>query len=408
MHDSFCSPLARADAALFHATGVNLPAWWPTRACATPIWMVCGAPIDPLDSPTDEALAEAYYAAVEELFEAHKGQHPAYAQRTLEMVEVDHSSHAKKARDVGPHIFTTRLALGFALVFGGAYMFRRHFLRFSTLDPFLPPSFAVLAMHVAGTVGWTLTSANLTVKGFHRRHRQLGYLAIVCCALMSVSAYRLSLESARDAAAAGGFAAAAHAAFHAFSNMQIAGIVPLLLAYAIRAAKVGDGQEHQRYMAMTHVLIGINFLPRVTAALFRYLLPYLSRSANFSLACALQWQMQLSSSSSCKLRRQLGAANAFVAATSFLALVAVAVAPGSVPELPLCPEPMWWRPNTWRSAHGECRLAEDEPRSSSSSADLLTDHGAIAGPLICAIAGYATHGWHHLPARKESKGSKGV
>ena len=156
-----------------------------------------------------------------------------------------------------PHVFATRLALGFTLLFGvAAALGGGRLLRFSTLESFERPSWPALAAHVVGTVGWALTSANLTIRGFHRWHRAIGYAAFGCCVLMSCSAYHLSLQGCV------GVGLLHHATFHAFSNMQVAGILPLLLGFAIGAASAGEHKEHQRHMASAHVLVAANFLPR--------------------------------------------------------------------------------------------------------------------------------------------------
>ena len=257
LHDSYRNPLARLDALLFNATGVNLPLWMPTSANGGPFWMVCGAAIDPLEFSSNQDFADAYYTSLEALFDAHKGQLPAYAARSIEFVEVQHrSAHNEGSRDVWPHILATGVCLGFILVFSAAALLTHGLVRFSTLDLFERPSWPALAAHIVGTVGWTLASANLTIKGYHRWHRVVGYVGVAACVLMSGSAYHLSLEGCI------GRARFEHSTFHAFSNMQIAGIVPLLLGYAIGAAKAGKHQEHQRYMANAHLLVVANFLPR--------------------------------------------------------------------------------------------------------------------------------------------------
>ena len=401
MHDSYHNPLARLDAALFDLTGVNLPLWLPTAACGGPYWMVCGAALDPLDFSTEESLVDAYYEAVFGLFNAHKSSMPAYVDRTIEFIEVDKSQRAMRTRDIAGHVFATRIAIGFTILFGAIFALTRVLLGFSTLERFAPPKWPALLVHVVSTIGWALSSGNVTIKGFHRNHRLIGRIAVACCLLMSGSAFHLSLTGSLDGGVLIGAElpglTAFHAAFHAFSNMQVAGIVPLLLGYAIAAAMAGDGQEHQRYMAMTHVLVAANFLPRVSSAAFRFFFPMLSHAANFSIACALQWRMQLSAIAASRLRYQLGCANAFVAALSMFILVIVDTQ-APTPALPLCPESPWW-PLAWkqlRGADGECRLTSyavtdgslawcDGSRSSCATDLVLCC--AIGCPLVCISAG---------------------
>ena len=63
----------------------------------------------------------------------------------------------------------------------------------------------------------------------------------------------------------------------------------------------------------------------VVAILCRGTFPFLSSAANFSLACALQWYLQLSAVGASKMRAQLSAFNGFVASLSAALLVCLAV-----------------------------------------------------------------------------------
>jgi len=70
--------------------------------------------------------------------------------------------------------------------------------------------------------------------------------------------------------------------------------------------------------------------------LFRSIFPFLSGPANFSLACALQWYLQLSAIAGSKMRAQLGAFNAFVGALSVSVLFVVAATGSSMMSINLC------------------------------------------------------------------------
>jgi hypothetical protein len=129
--------------------------------------------------------------------------------------------------------------------------------------------------------------------------RHLGDIGVAAESWLSrATAQRVEADAAAAAAATG----LAHTAWHAFSNLQIALIVPFYGAFAIAAVRARNRFAHQRFMAMVHVLIAANFLPRVTAAVLRFFLPTFSGEENFSIACAIQWCMQLQQVSRSRLK----------------------------------------------------------------------------------------------------------
>jgi len=334
MHDAYQNPLARLDASLFNRTGINLPLWLPTRAAASTgdKVMVFGSAVDPYSYSSEEAFTAAYWASLEKAFESNKSRFPLYVSRSIQWVEVSESKKKlkKEVKGVAGHKMVANVSLVFTCLILVAAALSGFFWRMSTYEQFTSGHAPALAAHIVSTIVWTFTSANLTIKGYHRYHRKIGWVATLANIGMSGSAYHLSVASFCDvlrqhsgvAEPLSGHLRVANTAFHAFSNMQIAGVAPLFISLSITAVRYKDRQTHQRFMAMGHILIGVNFLPRVWMVAFRLLLPFLGNDTNFSLACLFQWYTQLSAIRQSKtLRRPLVVSNAVVALSSVSLLV---------------------------------------------------------------------------------------
>eukprot|EP00966_Prymnesium_polylepis_P269887 6234896-Prymnesium_polylepis.1 len=104
--------------------------------------------------------------------------------------------------------------------------------------------------------------------------------------------------------------------------MQVAAMAPLFISLAITAVRFKNRQTHQRFMAMGHILIGVNFLPRVWMIGLRLILPFLANDTNFSIACLFAWYNQINAIQRLTaLRLPLATANVIVAASSVGLLV---------------------------------------------------------------------------------------
>ena len=329
MHDAFFNPLSGLDALLFKWTGANLPLWLPTRSASsiTSKAMAFGTPLDPAGYTTQEAFIEAYYTSVQQLFEVHKQRYPEYASRTIRWIE----EPCRKPR-VGTHIFITVLAFLLVMLSICAYAFSGVFWRTSTLEPFVSLEL-VLPVHLVASLSWTLTAGYLTVNGYNGRiHKCIGYVAALANIVMSASAYHLSVSGLRNvlikvitpvADAEPGLLAClaprlriANAIWHAWGNMQVAGIVLALLSVAMVAIWHKDKRAHQQYMEGLHVFIGLSFVPRITAWGCRAVFPFLAGDTNFSIAMVLQVWMQVKAIQSSKKKKTLALMNKLLAITS--------------------------------------------------------------------------------------------
>merc|ERR1712107_544307 len=79
-------------------------------------------------------------------------------------------------------------------------------------------------------------------------------------------------------------------------NQQVINLTQMILGYAIHIAR-RDSAMHTRYMRMVHKLLMLSFLPRMLAPFIRWLFPISSidGTSAFSVACALNWWLQLNS-----------------------------------------------------------------------------------------------------------------
>ena len=272
-------------------------------------------------------------------------------------------------RDTAPHKVVTSLTLTFIVVILGAYFASRHFVAMSTWD-FFPKSVELNAgLHILSALAWTIASAFLTIKGFYRYHRRVGYVAVASNIAMSVTAYSLAFSVFN--AATGKYPAnqidwqssldgiisldlksfspsdldwhAINSIYHSYSNMQIAGLSPMLLGYAMVAARSHDKATHERFMGTIHLLMGTSLLPRVNAVWLRWVLPSTwSGHAIYSISVSLQWSLNfyhigpmpnwlLSQATPIervqrRLIWQVFLANVFVAAVNFVLTVVMYIA----------------------------------------------------------------------------------
>ena len=325
MQDAYVNPLSSVDEKLYLRTGVNLPLWLPSRNGGG-ICIVVANALDPHSFSSLDAFVRAYYASLAQLFEANKGRFAGYKDRSINFVSVSRRSKkaAPRSRGVKAHITTTLASFLFAILFLAIFASTGKAVRFSTQDHFERSTANELALHIASTITWAASSANLTIFGFFKLHRIVGYAALLSSLLMSASAYMLTVTSWNAAVENGGVISLLHALIHAASNLQVATIVPVMLGFALAAVRAKERRVHAKYMGMAHTLVGVNLSPRVIAWLISWMLP-LSGTSAFTLACAIMWWTQVTLVLSCKnaeVRGNMVAMNAVSLSSSILILLA--------------------------------------------------------------------------------------
>mmetsp|Transcript_59669 Transcript_59669/g.168125 ORF Transcript_59669/g.168125 Transcript_59669/m.168125 type:complete len:692 (+) Transcript_59669:32-2107(+) len=290
MHDEFCHLLPRLDRLLFQWIGVRLPLWWPSGSRGrNDKLMVLGEPLDPTAYDSDAELTAAYCGRVLELFEKHKTSVPGYAQRRIEWLDV-----AEEERSVDIHVKVTLLKVGFPLCIVAYYAASGRLFKASTAEAFPEARAGVVAMHIFTSFMWAIASGVLTIRGKFRYHKYVGYAAVLSLCCLSGSGWYLGAAQINDARLSADPWISAHTLFHALTNWLFAGIAPIYVGYALAAARVRDYTTHRIFMGAIHIDLGFAFLPRVTSTFFRWLFPFLSSHANYTIAALLHIPTQVS------------------------------------------------------------------------------------------------------------------
>uniref|UniRef100_A0A7S4ASW0 diacylglycerol O-acyltransferase n=1 Tax=Pseudo-nitzschia australis TaxID=44445 RepID=A0A7S4ASW0_9STRA len=294
LHDSFTNPLAAIDAKLYKNTGVNIPLWLPTSSKDSfGTHMVIGKGIDPGEFESVEDFANAYYCALEDLFETHKGRFVGYKTRRLEWITPTESK--KKAanrfqRNISGYAFRTKFGIGFLLSFLVNSFLRGKLMRLSTSQVYDFHHRPALGLHLVGSFVWVLASRVLTIKISAPYHRLLGYIALLSMTIICGSAYYLVMATWADALVwKDDFA---HIGLHSFCNILVAGVSQIQLGFALAAATAKETQLHSRSMGILHRSMLLFFLPRLSARLIRWLFP-LNGVQAYSVAVLLQYCIPL-------------------------------------------------------------------------------------------------------------------
>jgi hypothetical protein len=182
-----------------------------------------------------------------------------------------------------------------------------------------------LMAHIVITIIWAVSSGILTIQGFNKYHKRVGYIAVLSGIGVALTANSLQLEtiSSRVTVEPIMSYAAWQTFFHAVSNFQVGNITVYLLGFGVHLAKLHQKEEHQKIMGTLHLLIAANFMPRVTSVVFRFLLPTHDGPLAFTFAAALQWYSQIVQGlKSRKSKKMLIKANAIsVSASCVLVIV---------------------------------------------------------------------------------------
>lgn len=292
LHDSFMNPLATLDAKLYESTGLNIPLWIPTSANKG-THTVIGEAIDPCDFETVDDFATAYFNALEALFETNKKNFSAYKGRTLEWIIPYESKKKNKPtrRSVSGFVFVTKFSVGFLVYFLVDTLLRGKPIRLSTSQLYELHHQPVLALHVVASLVWVLASGILTIKGFSPYHRVLGYIAVLALTTICGSAYHLTMTTWADSLNGGNLAK--HIGFQSFVNMMIGFMSEIQLGFALAAAVAKESKMHSRTMGIIHKSMLLNFLPRLTAKVIRWLLPRVGGVEAYTLAALLQFCIPL-------------------------------------------------------------------------------------------------------------------
>ena len=157
--------------------------------------------------------------------------------------------------------------------------------KFSTSTTFSSENHANLMAHLAASLVWSVSSVLNISLGYTKNHRRIGYVGYFSAIFMSYYAALLSLSSLNTSISP-------HVVFHALYNLQVSFMTVYLLTAGVSCA-LNKTNGHGWYMRTAHLVLGMNFVPRVTAGVFRwYLGTYLGGDAAFSMACVAQlgWQ----------------------------------------------------------------------------------------------------------------------
>jgi hypothetical protein len=152
--------------------------------------------------------------------------------------------------------------------------------QFSTSSIFPSERHATLTAHLWASLVWSVSSVCNIFLGFSKNHRMVGYVGFFSAIFMAHTATLLSLSSLSSP----------HLVFHALCNLQVAFVTVYLLSAGVSCTVHGNS-GHGWYMRTAHVVLGMNFVPRLTAGVFRWYLGLGGETA-FSVACAVQlgWQ----------------------------------------------------------------------------------------------------------------------
>ncbi|GMH59328.1 hypothetical protein TrST_g14312 [Triparma strigata] len=303
MNDSYESPFPKIDEAVYRATGAAFP-WWYCSSKGEDQGqgprMVVGKKLRHFEGETEEEFTDRYYAAVNNLFESHKLKigKDRYKAKRLVFIDVHKKQKLKgpttppRAAAITPHIITTKLALGFVLVFFLDRAYTGAYRKFSTWGTYGESDHNIaLALHVVSSTGWGLTSAFLTLKPFNKYHRKIGSVGVTAAVLMAISGALITLKAAE------GKNLNVNSLFHSLCNLQISFVTIYMAVYGVLCAasrRFKDLKAHKQTFRTLHILIGVNFMPRVFALFLRHFLDFhVNKAACFSLSCAIQvgWQI---------------------------------------------------------------------------------------------------------------------
>ena len=266
--------------------------WWWDLGVPFSTWVIFSLFFNPLGFGNAEDFAASYYKSLEKLFEANKGSFVAYKGRRIQWISVE--PRQGMGRKISANIWTPRIGLLFLTFFLSFFVLRGKLIRLSILEYYDSHRYGhMLAVHFISCLIWILASASQTIKSFHLNHRMIGYIAILSSAIMCGSACHLTIFSWGEALKAQ-TSTVNHVLFHSFCNLHVASMTQLILGYAISAARARNGAKHALYMGMVNELLVLNFLPRLTTPIIRWLLPSLmDGSSAFTVACLLNWQIYL-------------------------------------------------------------------------------------------------------------------
>lgn len=305
LNDSYKSLFPSIDRKMYKAVPFCFPWFIPNWSKASaPLHMIVGPPIDTCAFDTDEELALEYFDCLETLFESNKRLHPGYENRLLDFVAVPKKTVIDHSRvDVTPHVLATGAKSFFIVVFLVYKVVFGQWHKFSNFGNYEPIAtmrallWHPLMWHAMSSLLWAVFSGFLTIQGFdgwfRKYHRGVGKVAVLFNALMSGSGIMVVLNGLATKTLAVGEIETYHVLWHAFCNVQISCLVTYQLWHAILYARKKRKVEHQRLMAIIHLTIFSNFLPRVTSRLTYCCIP-VSGDMAFSIACLVQWMYHLS------------------------------------------------------------------------------------------------------------------
>ena len=256
----------------------------------------------------------------------HFSHFPAYKNRELSFVFKPSTTRAHSRRNVDRSKMVTYLKTAFLLLFIWIFLSQDRLTKFSTGESFSSLEIQLI-IHISATLTWTLASGNLTIMGFHRYHREIGYTALLSMIVVSGTAVHLVIQNFQTSIMEHlGFVSTFHVIFHSVSNLNIAIIVPVFLGHGLSAARCKDSKTHSNIMSTAHFLVAVNILPRVFAVVLRWTFPFqwMDGDMSFSVACLIQGINGIKSIRGCRdegLRKFLIEANTVSLCLSFLVLV---------------------------------------------------------------------------------------
>jgi len=334
MNDIYDTPLKTLQKSLYLGTKISIPFWFPSlrmRQCDSSNTLVLGKKISPARFKSDEELINFYWSELEKLFEANKGKYPMYANRKLVFEKSDNTAKVQVGLTVGSRstvsnfrksvlskfstkhgVLSPKLVsmLRFALmmnvivllsgIFG--YLLTGKWWRYSLGVEYehLPLGFHT---HLCSGILWTIVLIHnffISTKGW--THRVMGYIGVGSLTALFLSGVSMQLDGVVEAEAKlhvgalskealcwiSRWALIANTCIQTLSFLLVTESSFFLLTYSIKSARHRRINVHRTTMSMLHLLLADMAVPRVTAFIFRYFLPWLDKSSALSLACLLQ------------------------------------------------------------------------------------------------------------------------
>jgi hypothetical protein len=333
MNDSYDTPFKRLQKFIYLYTKVSIPFWFPSLLRKTTFsdtnTLVLGKTISPAKFPSDEEFIDFYWDELEKLFEANKEKYPTYKKRRICFSQSDTTSKVQVGLTVGARStisgfrkstfnkFSTKQGqlqprlvsiLKFAVMLNvivvmssiSVYLMFGKWWRFSLDVEYknLPKMFHV---HLISGILWTVVLIhNFFIKTGGWRHRLIGYVGIVSVMALFFSGVSMQLDVLVEAKeklerhAEDGLISLANlplfinTCIQTLSFLLVAEVSFFLTAFSIKSARRRQIHLHRTTMSMLHLLLADMAVPRLTAFLFRYFLPWIDRSTALSLACILQ------------------------------------------------------------------------------------------------------------------------